>query len=130
MVACPSSLTVLEFSSNIVSRGLMPRTSLGEFEHQVMLALLRLGRKAHTAPIVLELEEQTQRPVKSAAVYIVLRRLEEKGLIRSSMTTDGDDARERRVFQLTPKGKRSLRDARATYLRLWRGLEDELEGRA
>lgn len=108
----------------------MPRTSLGEFEHQVMLALLRLGRKAHTAPIVLELEEQTQRPITAAAVYIVLRRLEDKGLIRSSMTTgDGDDARERRLFQLTGKGKASLRDARATYLRLWDGLEDQLEER-
>jgi DNA-binding PadR family transcriptional regulator len=105
----------------------MPRTSLGEFEHQVMLSLLRLGRKAHTAPIVLELEEQSQRPIRTAAVYIVLRRLEDKGLIRSSMTNEGDDARERRLFQLTRKGKTSLRDARATYLRLWNGLEDELE---
>ncbi len=102
----------------------MTRSSLGEFEHQVLLALLRLGDDAYSAPIVLELEEQTRRSVRSAAVYIVLRRLEEKGLVRSAMCPPGaEGGRDRRHFAVTDGGLARLREARATYRRLWDGLE-------
>lgn len=102
----------------------MTREILGEFEHQTMLALLRLGEDAYSAPIVLELEERTGRPVKSAAVYIVLRRLEDKGLVRSSMHDPGTQGgRDRRHFSVTKPGLERLRQARAAYERLWEGLE-------
>lgn len=106
----------------------MTRDVLGEFEHQVLLALLRLGEDAYSAEIVLELEQQTARPVKSAAVYIVLRRLEEKGLVRSLMRAPGaEGGRDRRHFEVTNEGRRRVRDAHATYMRLWKGLEGVLE---
>ncbi len=34
----------------------MSRDSLGEFEHMVLLAILRHGGEAYSVPIVLELE--------------------------------------------------------------------------
>ena len=106
----------------------MGRDVLGEFEHQVMLALLRLGEEAYTAPVVVELEERSGRPVKSAAVYIVLRRLEEKGLVSSAMRSPGTEGgRDRRHFEVTDTGRNRLRQARATYRRLWEGLETVLE---
>lgn len=102
----------------------MTREVLGEFEHQVLLALLRLGDDAYSAPIVLELEEQTRRPVRSAAAYIVLRRLEEKGLVRSDMRSPEDGGgRDRRHFAVTEEGLSRLREARAMYRRLWDGLD-------
>ena len=102
----------------------MGRDILGEMEHQVMLALLRLEDEAYTAPIVLELEERTGRPVKSAAVYIALRRLEEKGLVVSSMQSPGAaGGRDRRHFEVTDEGRRRLLEARAAYDRLWDGLD-------
>ena len=105
----------------------MTREMLGEFEHQVLLALLRLGDDAYSAPVVLELEERTGRPVKAAAVYIALRRLEEKGLVRSGMRSPGaEGGRDRRHFEVTDHGRTRLREAKATYQRLWEGLDGAL----
>ena len=106
----------------------MTREVLGEFEHQVLLALLRLGDEAYSAEIVLELEDRTGRPVKTAAVYIVLRRLEEKGLVRSGMRSPGaEGGRDRRHFLVTRKGRAKVRQAHVTYMRLWQGLDRRLE---
>lgn len=101
----------------------MGRDLLGELEHQVMLAVLRLGDGAYTAPIVTELEERTGRATTLAAVYIVLRRLEEKGLVRSAVHDGGEGGRERRYFAVTPEGVSRVLDARHAYERLWEGLE-------
>ena len=37
----------------------MGREGLGEFEHRVLLAILRLGSESYSVPIVLELEQRT-----------------------------------------------------------------------
>ena len=109
----------------------MGRDVLGEFEHQVLLALLRLGDDAYSAPVVVELEKQARRPITSAAVYIALRHLEEKGLVTSEMHSPGaEGGRDRRHFSVTNEGRVRLQDARATFLRLWRGLGGVLEGEA
>ncbi len=101
----------------------MGRDLLGELEHQILLAVLRLGDEAYTAPIVTELEERTGRPTTLAAVYIVLRRLEEKGLVRSELREGDGGSRERRYFVVTPEGVGRVVEARAAYERLWEGLE-------
>jgi DNA-binding PadR family transcriptional regulator len=101
---------------------------LGELEHQVMLALLRLGDEAYTAPIAEELEERTGRRTTVAAVYIVLRRLEEKGLVDSKLREPGPEGgRDRRYFEVTGDGMERLRLARRAYASLWDGLDTLLE---
>lgn len=108
----------------------MSRDTLGELEHQAMLALLRLGENAYTAPIVEELEARTGRGTTVAAVYIVLRRLEEKGLVASEMRDPGPEGgRDRRYFGVTDEGLERLRAARTAYANLWEGLDGILEGR-
>jgi DNA-binding PadR family transcriptional regulator len=82
----------------------MARENLGDFEHQILLTVLRLGGEAYSVPIVEELEQRTGREVAQAAVFIVMRRLETKGLLTSRF--DGQAAeqtgRVRRYFKLTP----------------------------
>ncbi len=99
----------------------MPQRALGEFEHYVLLALLSLGGRGHGAPVVEALQSTTGRAVSPAAVFIALRRLEQRGLTRSSKRDPrpGEGGRGRRVFQLTPVGMAKLRDARRTLERLW-----------
>ena len=105
----------------------MARDGLGELEHQTMLALLRLGEDAYTAPIAEELESRTRRRTKVAAVYIVLRRLEEKGLVESVLQEAGEGGgRDRRYFAVTELGMERLRRAREAYTSLWDGLETVL----
>lgn len=98
---------------------------LGEFEHHVLLAALRLADGAYSAAIVLELEERTGREVAPAAVYIALRRLEENGLVRSAMReSEGRGGRrERRHFEVTEEGLEMLRESRRRFERLWEGLD-------
>jgi PadR family transcriptional regulator, regulatory protein PadR len=107
-----------------------PKTSLGEFEHHVLLAALRLGEEAYTASILLELERRTEREISAAAVYIALRRLEKSGLIRSRLKTavERDERRERRYVRVTPAGVRILTEARRRLDRLWEGIELLSEG--
>jgi DNA-binding PadR family transcriptional regulator len=101
---------------------------LGEFEQRVLLTLLRLGNDAYTVPIVREMERRTGREVAAAAVYIALRRLEERLLVRSELREPGaKGGRKRRHFVLTEEAREQLREAHRTYQRLAEGLEPLLE---
>ena len=106
----------------------MARDSLGDFEQRVLLTLLRLGEDAYSVPIVRELEQRTGKEVAAAAVYIALRRLEERGLVTSELRDPGaEGGRDRRHFLLTPAGRERLRDAHRTYMTLADGLGPLLE---
>jgi DNA-binding PadR family transcriptional regulator len=59
----------------------MNRNSLGEFEHLVLLAVLRLGDSAYGVAIIDELESRTGREISQAATYIALKRLRDKELL-------------------------------------------------
>ncbi|HLE84619.1 MAG TPA: helix-turn-helix transcriptional regulator [Thermoanaerobaculia bacterium] len=108
----------------------MAKATLGEFEHQVLLAVLRLGGEAYSVPLVLELEERTGREVAQAAVFIALRRLEAKGLLTSRLDDHAvpETGRVRRYFKLTPAAVRRLKETRRELVRLWEGLDATLDG--
>ncbi len=105
------------------------RDTLGEFEHQVLLAILRLGEEAYSVPIVLEIERCTGKRPSQAAVYIVLRRLEEKGLLSSRFDDHAvpKTGRTRRYFKTTPRALRLLKETRQRLFGLWDGLETRLD---
>jgi DNA-binding PadR family transcriptional regulator len=108
----------------------MTRDTIGEFEHQVLLSILRLDGEAYSVSVVLDLEEATGREISQAAVFLTLRRLEAKGLVASRMGAGrGDDGtgRERRYFRLTRAGMKRLRSTRALLLRLWDRVADQLD---
>jgi len=108
----------------------MSRDGLGEFEHMVLLAILRQGGESYSVPIVLELEERAGRDVAPAAVYIALRRLEKRGLLRSRLVeSDEETGRPRRYFTLEKEAIEKLREARRAFASLWDGVEPALEGR-
>ena len=56
--------------------------SLGEFEHVVLLAVLRLGDSAYAVSIRDEIERRTDRRVSRGSVYVTLDRLETKGYLK------------------------------------------------
>ena len=108
----------------------MPRKALGEFEHLVLLSILRLGEGAYGAAIIGEVEDRTGRSVNQASAYLTLRRLEEKAWIRSRMgdPTPERGGRAKRYFELVPEGRLRLEQTRAELLSMWDGLAAELEG--
>jgi PadR family transcriptional regulator PadR len=56
---------------------------LGEFEHIVLLTVMRLGKGAYGAVIRAEIERVTGRSPAMGAVHATLERLERKGLVSS-----------------------------------------------
>ena len=107
----------------------MTRSYLGEFEHMVLLAILRLGDEAYAPAILEEIEQRTGRPASPGSMYVTLDRLEEKGLLRSRLAdaTDERGGRPRRYVTVTAFGMRQLRASRTALIELWRGLEGVLE---
>jgi len=103
----------------------MAHTGLGEFEQLVLLAIAHLEGEAYGIPIVEEIERRTGRTVARAAVYITLRRLEEKGFVSSWMSdpTPERGGKGRRYVKLETEGARALREARQASERMWRGLD-------
>ena len=63
-----------------------------------------------------------------AAVYVTLRRLEQKGLLSSSMSapTPERGGKARRCVKVTPTGLDSLRASRHALDSMWKGLDASL----
>ena len=107
----------------------MGKNRLGEFEHRVLLTILRLGGEAYSVPLVLELEERTGREVSQSSVFIVLQRLEKKGHLTSRIdeSTKSQTGRVRRYFRLTPVAMEQLREYRNDLIALWDGIGATLD---
>jgi len=101
------------------------RDYLGEFEHLIVLAVLRLGDDAYGVTVRREIESRTRRDVSIGAVYATLDRLEDKGLIKSQLgdPTPERGGRSKRFFEVTAKGVAALSRTR-------RALESMTEGLA
>src|SRR5579863_5569282 len=95
--------------------------SLGELEHLVLLAILRLGPEAYGVPIVIELSRHTRRPILRPSVYLALRRLEQKGLVTSRLGEPESrrGGRARKYVELTAVARRQLRESQRTLESLW-----------
>jgi DNA-binding PadR family transcriptional regulator len=108
----------------------MARTDLGDMEHLVLLAILRLGTDAYGIPILDEVSARSGRDVSRATVYVALKRLEQKGLVTSRLgdSTPERGGRAKRFFKLKPSGLKALRDSREMFLGLWRDYESVLDG--
>jgi DNA-binding PadR family transcriptional regulator len=102
--------------------------SLGEFEQMVLLAIVRLDGEVYGVPITDEIARCTGREVSPAAVYVTLRRLEQKGLVKSWFS---DPVRERggkarRCVRVSAAGLKALRESRERMDALWQGLDPAL----
>ena len=106
----------------------MGRNFLGEFEHRVLLAILRCDAKAFPIAIRNEIARASGHDPSRGAFYTTLDRLEAKQLVR--WTAEGGDARRdglpQRQFSVTPEGVKALRASRKALLELWQGLDDIL----
>jgi PadR family transcriptional regulator PadR len=110
----------------------MPRESLGDIEHLVLLALLRLGERSYGVPILEEIAARTGREVSRPAVYIALRRLEAKKLVTSRLgeATPERGGRAKRYFTLTAAGHRALHSSRTALLSMWANVAHRIRSKA
>jgi DNA-binding PadR family transcriptional regulator len=101
---------------------------LGEFEKLLLLAVMRLGDDAYGAAIIEELRERTGREVSPGAVYVALRRLQDKGMLRSRVgePTPARGGRAKRYYTVRRDAVIALREARDAWEAMIDGLEAEL----
>jgi PadR family transcriptional regulator len=106
----------------------MGRKLLTDFELMILLAILRV-EQPYGVPIAREIETTAGRSVLLGAVYTALDRLEERGLVASSISdpTPERGGRSRRYFRLTARGLRAVKDTQRAFVALWANVP-ELEG--
>lgn len=97
---------------------------LGEFELYVMLALTHLGAEAYGVRIRQEIAARTGRDVAIGAVYATLGRLHDKHLVTFELTDAQpiQGGRARKVFSVTPSGRRALQHSTAMLSRMMAGF--------
>ena len=104
---------------------MLRRDYLGEFEHIVILALLRLGDRAYGVTVRQEIETRTRREVCIGAIYATLARLTEKGYVKSHVgdPTPERGGRSKRFFQVTAKGVVAINRTHRAVQNMTAGLD-------
>jgi PadR family transcriptional regulator, regulatory protein PadR len=93
---------------------------LGNLEEAVLLIALYLN-EVYGVPVAEEYKKQTGHEISIPAIHTVLRRLEDKGLLRSKMGEPSPErgGRRKRLYEATPYGLNVIRDIKKGRIRLW-----------
>ena len=97
---------------------------LGEFEHIVLLALMRLGEQAYGVTVRQDIEKGCGRDVSIGAIYATLDRLEAKGYVKSrpGEPTPERGGRAKRFFRVSAKGVTAVNRTHDALRRMTNGL--------
>jgi PadR family transcriptional regulator PadR len=101
------------------------RDYLGEFEHIVLLALIRLEEQAYGVTVRQEIQSRIRREVSIGAVYATLNRLETKGYLKSFQgdPTPERGGRSKRFFRITAKGLTAVNRTQRALQSMTEGLD-------
>jgi PadR family transcriptional regulator PadR len=88
----------------------MKQQSLGEFEELVLLMVAALHDEAYGVSILENLEEKQSKKINISAVHVALKRLEDKGFLKSRFggITEDRGGRRKKFYVITALGKRML----------------------
>jgi len=102
----------------------MKKYQLGEFEEVVILTIGILNNEAYSISIKDEIEARLSRSVSMGALHTALKRLEDKGYLRSlaGEITKERQGRPKRYFEITAMGKKAMLYARTTREELWNAI--------
>lgn len=102
----------------------MKKYQLGEFEEIVILTIAVLNNEAYSVAIKDEIESRFARTVSMGALHTALRRMEDKGYLRSydGESTDERAGRPKRYFEITAMGKKAMQYVKAMRDELWRAI--------
>jgi len=111
----------------------MPRTHLlTDFELMILLATLRVEAAAYGVEIAREIERTGGRRVLLGAAYAALDRLEQSGLVTSTVgpPTPERGGRAKRFFRVTPRGVHAIKETQQALVALWKDVPQLKEKRA
>lgn len=104
----------------------MRKYQLGEFEEVVMLTVGILYKNAYGVSVKKEIEARLSRNVSVGALQTALKRLEDKGYLRSheGEATEERAGRPKKFFEITALGKRAMEYTKNTRDELWRAIPE------
>ncbi|HOZ85107.1 MAG TPA: helix-turn-helix transcriptional regulator [Niabella sp.] len=102
----------------------MSQFHLGEFEEIVLLTVAILNGEAYGVNIITEIEDRLSRKVSLGAIQTVLKRLEEKDLVKSEFgeTTRVRGGKRKRLYEITTSGRQILNRTKAQRNSLWEAI--------
>jgi PadR family transcriptional regulator PadR len=102
----------------------MKKFQLGEFEEVVMLTVGILYNEAYGVSIKKEIEARLSRKVSVGALQTALKRLEEKGYLKSreGEATQERAGRPKRYFSITAYGKKAMEYTKSTRNAMWEAI--------
>ncbi|AYB30436.1 PadR family transcriptional regulator [Chryseolinea soli] len=102
----------------------MKKFQLGEFEEVVLLTVGVLYPDAYGVSVKKEIEERLSRKVSVGALQSALKRLEDKGYLKSSEgeATQERAGRPKRYFTITALGRKAMEYTKRTRDELWAAI--------
>lgn len=100
--------------------------NLGSLEEAILLLVAVLQGEAYGYILSEEYQKHFDQRISISAVHTVLKRLEDKALIKSEMggATAERGGRRKRIFKVTEAGFGTLEDLQSKRMRLWGMLGD------
>ncbi len=94
--------------------------NLGHLEESILLMVM-IVEEAYGVSVAEAYEKQTKNTISIPAIHTVLKRLEAKGLVKSSMgeATAERGGRRKRIFEATPYGYKVITQIRNNRTHLW-----------
>ena len=102
----------------------MKKTKLGEFEELVLLTVAVLKEEAYGVEIKRELESRMKQRLSVGSIQSALKRLEEKGFLKSQLgeATQKRGGKRKRIYTITRYAQKVLAELKDIRSRLWESI--------
>jgi DNA-binding PadR family transcriptional regulator len=109
----------------------MKHPSIGEFEELVLLMIAALHDEAYGVSIQENLAEKLSKNINISAVHVALKRMEDKGFVKSRFggITEDRGGRRKKYYVITALGKRMLDNQYALRTELYKMIPNISFGR-
>ncbi|MDW7692432.1 helix-turn-helix transcriptional regulator [Flammeovirgaceae bacterium SG7u.111] len=99
----------------------MKEPSLGEFEELVLLTVAAQHDEAYGVSILESLEDQLGKKLNISAIHVALKRMDDKGFVKSRFggITSDRGGRRKKFYIITALGKRKLDQQYALRTRIY-----------
>lgn len=102
----------------------MKKTKLGEFEELVLLTVAVLQEGAYGVEIKRELENRMKQRLSVGSIQSALKRLEEKGFLKSQLgeATQKRGGKRKRIYTITRYAQKVLAELKDIRTALWESI--------
>lgn len=102
----------------------MDKKFISRSEEFLLLAVWRLKENAYGVAIREQIKDATGKTWAYGALFVMLRRLEKKGYLKSHFTdpTPQRGGKSKRIFRLSAQGIKALKDVRKAQESVWSGI--------